>query len=122
MTDKIPNRLINYFQDHSILDHSLFHRKWQLKTRSKHYKQLFKIYWEEILKKTAHEQFYLKNNQTSEKNYYKIIEVKAENGTIVEKVTFLKVKESHEKENEIFFQIAIPPCLLTIAPYFRERS
>jgi hypothetical protein len=90
--DKIPNRLVNYFKDNTIVNHSLFHKKWILKTKNKHYKQLFKIYWQEILKKTSYEQFYLKNNQVLEKNYYKIIELKIENAVIIEKVTFLKVK------------------------------
>lgn len=63
--------------------------------KNKYYKNLFIIYWEQILKKTGYEQFITKNNQSSEKNYYKLLEVRTENNGIAEKVAFLKVKESH---------------------------
>lgn len=62
--------------------------------KNKYYKNLFIIYWEQILKKSGYEQFTSKNNQSSEKNYYKLLEVKTEH-SVAEKVAFLKVKESH---------------------------
>lgn len=50
--------------------------------KNKYYKNLFIIYWEQILKKTGYEQFITKNNQSSEKNYYKLLEVRTENNGI----------------------------------------
>ncbi len=88
--------------------------------KNKYYKNLFIIYWEQILKKTGYEQFITKNNQSSEKNYYKLLEVRTENNGIAEKVAFLKVKESHQKDTEIMFQVAIPPCLATIYPINKD--
>jgi hypothetical protein len=45
VVDRVPNILASYFRDPQAIVHELFHRKWVLRTRSKHYRDLFRIYW-----------------------------------------------------------------------------
>jgi hypothetical protein len=119
VVERVPALLATYFRDPQSAVHELFHRKWVLKTtRSKHYRDLFRIYWQQILKRDNYEQFFPKNAH-QEKHYYKLIEVRTTQAPL-EMVAFLRVREPHERENELHFQLAIPPSLLSLLPYWRE--
>ena len=76
--NEVSYELVFFLKYTHDINNMFFNHQWILKFKSKYYKNLFKIFWKEILKSKLIKSIPFKN-QASVLNYYKTLEMKAEN-------------------------------------------
>jgi hypothetical protein len=92
LVDRVPPVLAEYLRDPLCIVHELFHRRWVLRTRSKHYRDLFRIYWTEVIKRDNYSATFPKGHP-HDRHYYKLIEIRtAFSSSSQEAVAFLRVR------------------------------
>ena len=57
----MPNEISLVYKNEEIANNFMFNKKWSVKFKASHYKNLFKVYWQQVIRKMNYEEIFIKS-------------------------------------------------------------